>query len=296
MDANLFKLFIVRSLAHGYKNIKKQVKKMIRRIRERNLFKTLLILFSVVGLMACNGDSSEKSESQAPAGTGMEAPVKMDALSGKVAETINSGGYTYILLDMEREKIWVAVPEMQVSEGDAVVLRPGIEMVNFTSSTLNRTFEKVILSTGPVSEKGEPVKKTVEMPPTDSPMGMMKAPASGGMAAGTPIEDVKVEKATGQNAYTIVEIYEKKSGLCNNKVLVQGKVVKVLPRIMGKNWIHLQDGSGDEKKGNYDLVVTTQDMPSVGEVITISGTVYTDKDFGAGYKYNVIVEEASITE
>ncbi len=269
---------------------------MIRRIRARNLFKTLLILFSLTGLIACNGDSGKKSESQAPAGTGIEAPVKMDVLSGKVAETMNSGGYTYILLDKEGEKIWVAVPEMQISVGEEVVLQPGIEMVNFTSSTLNRTFEKVIFSTGPVSEKGEPVEKHMEMPQGDSPMGMMKAPASGGMGAGTPIDDVKVEKATGQNAYTIAEIYEKKSGLCNNKVLVRGKVVKVLPKIMGKNWIHLQDGSGDEKKGNYDLVVTSQDMPSVGDVITVSGTVYTDKDFGAGYKYNVIVEEAIITK
>ncbi len=127
-------------------------------------------------------------------------------------------------------------------------------------------------------------------------MEMMKAPASGGMGVSTPIEDVKVEKATGQDAYTIAEIYEKKSGLCNNKVIVRGKVVKVLPKIMGKNWVHLQDGSGDEKKGNYDLVVTSQDMASVGDVITVSGTVYTDKDFGAGYKYNVIVEEAIITK
>ena len=269
---------------------------MIRRIGAKFFLGTLLILFSVAGLVACKGDSSKKSESQAPADTGMEAPVKMDVLSGKVAETMNSGGYTYILLDKEGEKSWVATPEMQVSVGEEIVLKPGIEMVNFTSSTLNRTFERVILSTGPVSEKGEPVEKNVEMPHGDLPMEMMKAPATSGMGVSTPIGDVKVEKATGQNAYTIAEIYEKKSGLCNNKILVRGKVVKVLPKIMGKNWIHLQDGSGDEKKGNYDLVVTSQDMPSVGDVITISGTVYTDKDFGAGYKYNVIVEEAIITK
>ncbi|MEA3385969.1 MAG: DNA-binding protein [Thermodesulfobacteriota bacterium] len=270
---------------------------MIRRIRTKNLLGTLLILFSVIGLIACNGDSSKKSESQAPAtSTGMEAPVEMDALSGKVAETMNSGGYTYVLLDNGGEKIWVAMPEMHVTVGEEVVLKPGMEMVNFTSSTLNRTFERVIFSTGPVSEKGEPVRKNVKMPPGDSPMKMMKAPASGGMGVGTPIEDMKVEKATGQDAYTIAEVYEKKSGLCNNKVLVRGKVVKVLPKIMGKNWIHLQDGSGNEKKGNYDLVVTSQDMPSVGNVITVSGTVYTDKDFGAGYKYNVIIEEAIITK
>jgi hypothetical protein len=269
---------------------------MIKQIMAINLFKTLLILFSVVGLIACNGDPGKKSESQAPADTGMEAPVKMDVLSGKVAETMNSAGYTYILLDKGGEKTWVAVPEMQVSVGEEVVLKPGIEMVNFTSSTLNRTFEKVILSSGPVSEKGEPVEKSVEMPHGDLPMEMMEAPANSGMGVSTPIGDVKVEKATGQDAYTIAEIYEKKSSLCNNKILVRGKVVKVLPKIMGKNWIHLQDGSGNEKKGDYDLVVTSQDMPSAGDVITVGGTVYTDKDFGAGYKYNVIVEEASITK
>lgn len=261
---------------------------MTKRISAKKLFGSLLILFSVAGMVACNGDSSEKP--------GDQAAVKMNVLSGKVAETMNSGGYTYILLDKEGGKTWVAVPEMQVSEGEKVVLKPGIEMVNFTSSTLNRTFERIILSAGPVSEKGGPVEKDTKMAHGDLQMGMMKAPASEEMGVSTKIEDVKVEKAVGQNAYTIAEVYEKKSDLCNNKVIVQGKVVKVLPSILGKNWIHLQDGSGDEKRGNYDLVVTSQDLPSVGDVITINGTLYTDKDFGSGYRYKVIVEEASITK
>jgi hypothetical protein len=269
---------------------------MIRQIRAKNLFGIFLILFSAAGLVACSGDSGKKSDSQAPADAGMETPVKMNVLSGKVAETMNGGGYTYILLDKDGGKTWVAVPEMQVSEGEEVVLKPGIEMVNFTSKTLNRTFERIILSTGPVSEKGEPVEKSMEIVHGDLPMGMMKAPASGGMGVSTPLNDVEVEKATGQDAYTIAEVYEKKSDLSNNKVIVRGKVVKVLPKILGKNWIHLQDGSGDEKKGNYDLVVTSQGIPSVGDVITVSGILHTDKDFGAGYKYNVIVEEASITK
>jgi hypothetical protein len=261
---------------------------MIKRIRTKKLFGAFLVLFSAAVMVACSGDSGEKS--------GNQAAVKMNVLSGKVAETMNSGGYTYILLDKDGEKTWVAVPEMQVSEGEEVVLKPGIEMVNFTSSTLKHTFERIILSTGPVSKKGEPVEKNMEMPHGDLPMGMMKTPASGGMGVSTKIGDIKVEKAAGQNAYTIAEVYEKKSDLCNNKVIVQGKVVKVLPEILGKNWIHLQDGSGDEKKENYDLVVTSQDLPSFGDVITVSGTLHTDKDFGAGYRYKVIVEEASVTK
>ena len=138
---------------------------MIKRISAKKLFGIFLILFSTAVMVACNGDSSEKS--------GNQATGKMNVLSGKVAETMNSGGYTYILLNKGREKTWVAVPEMQVSEGEEVVLKPGIEMVNFTSRTLNRTFERIILSAGPVSEKGEPAEKSMEMHHGDLPMGMM---------------------------------------------------------------------------------------------------------------------------
>jgi hypothetical protein len=63
---------------------------------------------------------------------------------------------------------------------------------------------------------------------------------------------------------------------------------------MGKNWVHLQDVSGDTGKRTSDLVVTTQDAPKVGDVVTAKGTLHKDKDFGAGYKYRVIVEEATV--
>jgi hypothetical protein len=63
---------------------------------------------------------------------------------------------------------------------------------------------------------------------------------------------------------------------------------------MGSNWVHLQDGSGDLTKGTHDLVVTTQDLPKVGDVVTLKGSLSKDKDFGAGYKYAVIVEKGKI--
>jgi hypothetical protein len=103
-----------------------------------------------------------------------------------------------------------------------------------------------------------------------------------------------VGKAEGPDAYTVAEIYAGKSKLNKKTVKVRGKVVKVSSGIMGKNWVHLQDGSGDPAKGTHNLVMTTQDLPNKGDVVTMSGTLYEDKDFGAGYKYAVIVEEASI--
>ncbi len=115
-----------------------------------------------------------------------------------------------------------------------------------------------------------------------------KAPAVSG--------PIKVEKAKGADAYIVSETYENAAKLDRKTVVVRGKVVKVSKGIMGKNWVHLRDGSGDQGKGTNNLVVTTQDEPKVGDVATAKGTLYKDKDFGAGYKYAVIVEEATVTK
>ena len=122
-------------------------------------------------------------------------------------------------------------------------------------------------------------------------------PASGGgdrANAPATSEPVKVEKAKGSDAYTVSETYEKAGKLDKKTVVVRGKVAKVSMGIMGKNWVHLRDGSGDSGKGTNNLVVTTQDAPKVGDVVTAKGTLSKDKDFGAGYKYKVIVEEATV--
>jgi len=122
--------------------------------------------------------------------------------------------------------------------------------------------------------------------------------AAGGGSGGTKAPDttgqIKVEKAKGSDAYTVSETYENAGKLEKKTVIVRGKVVKVSKGIMGKNWVHLRDGSGDSGKGTNNLVVTTQDLPKVGDVVTAKGILYKDKDFGAGYKYKVIVEEATV--
>ena len=119
---------------------------------------------------------------------------------------------------------------------------------------------------------------------------------SGGAKAPAPSEQIKVEKAKGADAYTVSEAYEKAGKLDKKAVVVRGKVVKVSTGIMGKNWVHLRDGSGDPGKGTNNLVVTTQDVPKVGDVVTAKGTLHKDKDFGAGYLYKVIIEEATVKQ
>jgi hypothetical protein len=82
--------------------------------------------------------------------------------------------------------------------------------------------------------------------------------------------------------------------LNKKKVVVKGKVVKVSAGIMGRNWIHIQDGTGSQAKKNHNLVCTSKETAEIGDIVTVSGILAKDKDFGGGYKYTAIVEESTI--
>jgi len=124
--------------------------------------------------------------------------------------------------------------------------------------------------------------------------GDMSNPKGDKSGKAGPVDKTPVEKAKGPDSYTVAEIYKKSAELDKKKVVVRGRVTKVSAGIMGKNWVHLQDGSGDAEKRTNDLVATSQDLPAVGDVVTARGTLYKDKDFGSGYKYAAIVEEATL--
>jgi len=199
----------------------------------------------------------------------------LDGLSGKVIETLESGGYTYINIEKDGNKTWVAIPQTKVSVGQEMSFKPGSVMTNFTSKSLNRTFETIIFSSG---VQGKAQTSSVEK----------KA------AVKTPIKVTKVKKAEGPDSYTVAELYEKQSELDKKTIVLSGTVVKFSAAIMGKNWIHIQDGSGDVSKGTNDLLVTSQETLAIGNTVTLKGTFSKDRDFGSGYKYAVIIEDASV--
>ncbi|TAK01138.1 DNA-binding protein [bacterium] len=232
----------------------------------------LLVWISAFLLMVCVSGAYAASAKPAE-------PPPPSALSGKVMETVNGGGYTYVRLEKSGKKIWVAVPEMKVAVGQEISFQPGMTMDNFTSKTLNRTFQTIVFSNGVIGQqRTESIKKSE---------GQKQTEAAANKA-------VKVKKASGPNGFTVAELYEKSTDLDKKDVVVRGRVVKVSAEIMGKNWIHLQDGSGDPSKGTNDIVVTSRDLPAVGDTVTAKGALFKDKDFGQGYSYSVIVEQASV--
>lgn len=94
---------------------------------------------------------------------------------------------------------------------------------------------------------------------------------------------------------TVAAIYENQASLAGQTVRAQGKVVKVLNGIMKRNFIHVQDGTGDAKNDTNDLVVTSKQSASVGDQVTVSGVVVLNRDFGRGYLFPLLIEEASVT-
>jgi uncharacterized protein YdeI (BOF family) len=113
----------------------------------------------------------------------------------------------------------------------------------------------------------------------------------GGAAPAAPKLDFsKIVKPKGGK--TVQEVYQEKDKLKGTRVTLRGKVVKYTEAIMGKNWFHLRDGTGTDPAN--DLTVTTQAKAKVGDTVLVEGTVILDKDLGAGYKYDVIIEDAKV--
>ena len=113
-------------------------------------------------------------------------------------------------------------------------------------------------------------------------------------AKAEPAEVIKVPKATGANAHTVAEVVTGAAGFKDKQVQVRGKIVKYNEAIMGKNWIHLRDGSGTASNESNDVLVTTTAPAKLGDVVTATGVVHTNKDLGSGYSYKVLIEEATL--
>jgi hypothetical protein len=201
-----------------------------------------------------------------------------DTLSGEVLETNDAAGYTYLKLKTPAGETWAAINQQPVPKGAKVTLENTLVMRNFESRALKKTFSSIVFG----NLQGS------------APATAMPLPMAGGASTKPDLMNTPIAKATGANAHTVAEVVTQAQKLKDKPVVVQGKVVKYNAGIMGKNWIHLRDGSGKEGDGSNDVLVTTSANTQVGAVIKVSGTVHTDKDFGAGYAYKVLIEDASV--
>jgi len=204
------------------------------------------------------------------------------SVTGEVLEVQQVDSYTYMRMRTANGETWAAVATAPIKKGAIVTVEDITVMNDFQSKALKKTFKTVVFGNLATGAGGAASAKAAPVSPHT---GVPKA---------AEIMDVKVAKATGANARTVGEIMAKPGDLKDKPVLVRGKVVKFSGAIMGRNWVHLRDGTGSATDKTNDLVVTTTEQAKVGDVVTAKGVVRVDKDFGAGYVYKALVEDAAL--
>jgi hypothetical protein len=238
------------------------------------------------------------------AGVVPDAPQPaLTSVAGTVEETIDASDYTYMRLKTAGGEIWAAVTKTTVRKGERVAVVNAMSMDGFESKTLNRKFDHIVF--GSLGDEKAAAAPGAGAPPApvsahgSAPdasqrfqMGAQHAAVAGGPADAL---DVKVPKAEGKDARTVAQVFAERLALKDKIVAVRGKVVKSNSGIMGRNWLHIRDGSGAREKKDDDLTVTTADGAAVGDVVVVRGVAHVDRDFGAGYAYPVVLEDAKIT-
>ncbi len=195
--------------------------------------------------------------------------------TGSILETMNSGGYTYAKVKENNKEYWIAGNQTVLKGNDVISYTERMKMTDFTSKTLNRKFDQLMFVAN-ITIGDKVASPVVNNPHPDI----------------TSTTSVKEHFKKVEGGYTVAELFSRRSELQGKTVKVRGKVVKVNNGIMKSNWIHIQDGTGST--GTNDIVfIAKTETAKVDSKVIASGTLVVDKDFGYGYKYNVIIEDSS---
>jgi hypothetical protein len=211
---------------------------------------------------------------------GAAAPAGANVIEGEVLEVLNVTGYTYARIGAKgTDGTWAAFPTAKLAVGDKARVNAEMQMKDFPSKALNKTFPAIWF--GNLDNGSAPPPGMGAPPPGAAPAGAASAPT-----------DVKAERAPGGK--TVAEIIAERTALAGKSVKLRAVVTKCNPGILGKTYLHVRDGSGDAKTGTDDLSVTMADVPKVGDTIMIEGVVGLDRDIGGGYKFPTIIEDAKL--
>ncbi len=232
--------------------------------------KIITIIVVVSLLISCGGNSKPNFVQDVPPGVHKVI----------LTEALQTNNYTYLLVKEKGEEQWLAVPKMEAVVGETYYYKGGMEMRNFQSKELDREFESVMflgkVSTSPDLEEKQDIPATTHsaMVKKDTKMKLDIEPIPGGI--------------------TIAELFANKEKYDGKTVKIKGQVTKFNSQIMGKNWIHIQDGT--QHNGLYDLTATSALEVIVGDIVSLEGKIALNRDFGYGYKYDIILEEVILAK
>lgn len=233
----------------------------------------LSLVFILVIMSSCNRPSYRTEDKSS--GEGFEYPSmertagEMGIVEVEVKEVLQGERYSYLKVQDSDQIFWIAVLRDTFEIGGRYIIKEGVFKTDYASTEFNRTFDEIYLV--PFIQEASAYQKQVGNQEMDS-----------GISESAPL--------TREGSVRISEIVANPKKYDGKTVQVTGRITKVNANIMDKNWIHLQDGSDDK----FDFVATSTSGMPVGHVITLKGVIRTNKDFGAGYTYEIIMEDAEI--
>lgn len=197
----------------------------------------------------------------------------------EVVEVLQTDSYTYLLGREDGSEMWIAIPKLDAKVGEFYYYQKGNIMRDFKSTQLDRTFDSLLFLGGVVNAKEV----------NDDMGGNMTLETKNGKASK---QKLTLDLSPAQGGITVSELFAKPEKYEGKIVKIRGKITQYNKSIMGRNWIHMQDGT--EFEGQFDLIATSKMTAQTGDIITVEGTVTLNKDFGYGYFYKVLLENCTV--
>ena len=244
--------------------------------------KLIILIIGVALIAACNNTNDPKLINDEPlpdlGQQGMTAAAEKQAV---LLETIDGGTYTYLRLEAEGKEFWGAVTARVLETGKTYYYTESVWMKDFESKTLGKTFDEILF----IDYIGESSKQAG-----------MASPHTGGGQHVTAGKKDNITVELTEDEISLENLFKNREEYKGQQLTVKGAVVKINEGIMGRNWIHIQDGTSFE--GQFDLTVTTTNEINfeLDDIVTFKGTLTLEKDFGAGYFYDVIMEDAEVVQ
>jgi hypothetical protein len=251
---------------------------------------TLLLSLAASLFLGCSEDTNIKTEVATTKQETQESKKEIPKDAIMVLEAINAAGYTYAKVDDKGKIYWIAGPEIELNAGTPIKFEKQMVLPNFTSRSLERTFDELTFASIIIPLDDSVTKKAdTVLEPKSISMGV--CPSEEGKES-LHVKSVEIEK--NKDGYKVEELFAKKEQLEDKEILLNAQIVKIAKNIMNKDWIHLQDGSGEN--GTHDIVATMQGCDyEVGDKVTIKGRLKANLDFGHGYKYDALIEDATLS-
>ena len=251
----------------------------------------LILLLLTIALLSCKKESEYKpipvnkdvQETHDHAVEFSRKDVSDEVHQVVVKEIIPATKYLYLNVEENGERYWIAIIKKEIELEQTYYYNRALLKTNFESKETNRHFDEIYLVTNLVGVDHAKINSDpVNLDHLHEQNTSEEIPST------SKSEPAKLIEREG--SIKIADLVSNAKKFEGKTVQISGKCFKINPNIMERNWIHLRDGSKD----SYDLVITSKEFVEEGSVVTMKGTVTLNNDFGAGYRYDLVIEDGEI--